>query len=150
MLLDQLVDGRSQRGNVDRNILGGNYGTDYYVVPYVGTWIEIWNYMNKYKEAYSRSLRGNVDRNSSQRIYDDAGLCRSLRGNVDRNTRTGLHRGSVTIVVPYVGTWIEMRMSTDPPRRSRVVPYVGTWIEIYSSVRWYSSAILSFPTWERG
>ncbi len=33
------------------------------VVPYVGTWIEIYLCQNSDDEAGSRSLRGNVDRN---------------------------------------------------------------------------------------
>ena len=36
------IDGRSLRGNVDRNTLGNNQQSSAYgVVPYVGTWIEI-------------------------------------------------------------------------------------------------------------
>ena len=76
---------------------------------------------------------------------------RSLRGNVDRNCLIGFSSPR-SIVVPYVGTWIEMilnKLLLSPSRRSRrgnvdrnvrmsrrpgigmeVVPYVGTWIEI--------------------
>ena len=38
-------------------------------------------------------------------------------------------------VVPYVGTWIEIRPSRTSGEMRSVVPYVGTWIEISSS--WY-------------
>ena len=78
-------------------------------------------------------------------------MSRSLRGNVDRNSRN--RRMAVRRrVVPYVGTWIEMLMSVsllmmstgrslrgnvdrNPSQRpgvigAIVVPYVGTWIEI--------------------
>ena len=75
-------------------------------------------------------------------------------------------------VVPYVGTWIEIRTSGEMRSTYEVVPYVGTWIEIFAyranqdvktrrSLRgnvdrnnmteaekdrnWQS-----FPTWERG
>ena len=35
-----------------------------------------------------------------------------------------------TTVVPYVGTWIEIRPSMYLSMMHPVVPYVGTWIEI--------------------
>ena len=35
-----------------------------------------------------------------------------------------------SVVVPYVGTWIEMLLSVYMKRMLEVVPYVGTWIEI--------------------
>ena len=57
-------EGRSLRGNVDRN-------------PLVSL-IDL-----KYP---SRSLRGNVDRNTSSFDFTDINFSRSLRGNVDRNT----------------------------------------------------------------
>ena len=34
------------------------------------------------------------------------------------------------IVVPYVGTWIEINLDADEIKSMMVVPYVGTWIEI--------------------
>ena len=74
----------------------------------MGTWIEIWT--------------------------DKAPLCitesRSLRGNVDRNTSTAAKAVAGKDVVPYVGTWIEMLAHCELFHRARVVPYVGTWIEI--------------------
>ena len=54
---------------------------------------------------------------------------RSLRGNVDRNL-AGRAAATVARVVPYVGTWIEIRRGKIVESESRVVPYVGTWIEI--------------------
>ena len=33
-------------------------------------------------------------------------------------------------VVPFAGTWIEIRGAARPPFRSLVVPFAGTWIEI--------------------
>ena len=49
---------------------------------------------------------------------------------MDRNTDFHVLTGNI-IVVPYVGTWIEIEdinfsLITD----ADVVPYVGTWIEI--------------------
>ena len=35
-------------------------------------------------------------------------------------------------VVPYVGTWIEMKRNILAMRNRMVVPYVGTWIEIWN------------------
>ena len=55
------------------------------VVPYVGTWIEIHTWHRWQKGAGSRSLRGNVDRNTIVDLNDAVTLSRSLRGNVDRN-----------------------------------------------------------------
>ena len=34
-----------------------------------------------------------------------------------------------TIVVPYIGTWIETGMDTSDRLKVIVVPYIGTWIE---------------------
>ena len=80
-----------------------------FVVPYVGTWIEILR--------SSASLRGNK--------------CRSLRGNVDRNTVPSVQIMYSPVVVPYVGTWIEILHGIlSFAGVFRVVPYVGTWIEI--------------------
>ena len=56
------------------------------VVPYVGTWIEMMSSWYTGIMSYRRSLRGNVDRNATQRLYE-------------KDAR----------VVPYVGTWIEMQ-----------------------------------------
>ena len=54
------------------------------------------------------------------------------------------------LVVPYVGTWIEILMSSGFMCHMTVVPYVGTWIEIAIPRLSYRSEITSFPTWERG
>ena len=37
---------------------------------------------------------------------------------------------AVRIVVPYVGTWIEMKIELTDDQKKKVVPYVGTWIEM--------------------
>ena len=142
------------------------------VVPYVGTWIEI-SIMRIFSAlVLSRSLRGNVDRNDPIALLLGVSLCRSLRGNVDRNP---ISRCAIipAQVVPYVGTWIEIKRSLYVPISSlRVVPYVGTWIEILTYIGINSAntgrslrgnvdrnanvrllltrAYPSFPTWERG
>ena len=78
----------------------------------------------------------------------------------------------ISKVVPYVGTWIEIKVSPGntsiTSSRSlrgnvdrnqsimpvnyakKVVPYVGTWIEIHSSLSGFLGREPSFPTWERG
>ena len=54
------------------------------------------------------------------------------------------------LVVPYVGTWIEIYQDYDIKLLSNdVVPYVGTWIEMQSE-RIGIARYWSFPTWERG
>ena len=58
---------------------------DEYVVPYVGTWIEISIGMKPLFGYRCRSLRGNVDRNNLYTSETISKTCRSLRGNVDRN-----------------------------------------------------------------
>ena len=125
------------------------------VVPYVGTWIEMIRSAATSCACWSRSLRGNVDRNALRPLILSANSCRSLRGNVDRNRTEEEHhsgfqgrslRGNVdrnvsvlghaftsTSVVPYVGTWIEIVLLASPAVYSLVVPYVGTWIEISNS-----------------
>ena len=121
--------------------------------------------------AFSRSLRGNVDRNENlDRLKwyavvvpyvgtwieililprgEPEGKGRSLRGNVDRNLAYLRRESLGTYVVPYVGTWIEMLGISVRYRCLEVVPYVGTWIEILSS-QVISFKFKSFPTWERG
>ena len=143
--------GRSLRGNVDRNIMSTDGFPSKAVVPYVGTWIEIFSSAYCTSGELCRSLRGNVDRNLLEQSCISQPFCRSLRGNVDRNVSTLGHaftstsrslrgnvdrnpansaaligvdsrslRGNVdrniciritfhnAVVVPYVGTWIEM------------------------------------------
>ena len=77
-----------------------------------------------------RSLRGNVDRNHRLHIAAAICICRSLRGNVDRNCKIPDYNNSIH-VVPYVGTWIEIRIPSFSACPHPVVPYVGTWIEIF-------------------
>ena len=55
--------GRSLRGNVDRNIMSTDGFPSKAVVPYVGTWIEIFSSAYCTSGELCRSLRGNVDRN---------------------------------------------------------------------------------------
>ncbi len=80
-----------------------------------------------------RSLRGNVDRNRTEEEHHSGFQGRSLRGNVDRNVSVLGHAFTSTSVVPYVGTWIEIVLLASPAVYSLVVPYVGTWIEISNS-----------------
>ena len=53
-------------------------------------------------------------------------------------------------VVPYVGTWIEMPAIANALEVDVVVPYVGTWIEIVHYSPSSNVNVPSFPTWERG
>ena len=120
----------------------------------------------------SRSLRGNVDRNTKtevktepHRVVPYVGTwieingsmtsvstrsSRSLRGNVDRNNLNRPFIFACFHVVPYVGTWIEIALLKVVKNHVRVVPYVGTWIEITKSFTEHGLIIGSFPTWERG
>ena len=52
-------------------------------------------------------------------------------------------------VVPYVGTWIEIAVTSETADQLFVVPYVGTWIEIIDLII-TGQFLASFPTWERG
>ena len=57
--------------------------------------------------------------------------------------------GTVSIVVPHAGTWIEMYPLPDNSMIVVVVPHAGTWIEIFCfNIR--STRYSSFPTRERG
>ena len=53
------------------------------------------------------------------------------------------------VVVPLVGTWIEIQSQMLGRRSQRVVPLVGTWIEIFIPRHIYMIN-MSFPLWERG
>ena len=75
---------------------------------------------------------------------------RSLRGNVDRNHILVALYAQQEVVVPYVGTWIEMFMTLRGLKDGKVVPYVGTWIEIHILSVCIIAGMASFPTWERG
>ena len=59
------------------------------VVPYVGTWIEILFIAHLLLDRLGRSLRGNVDRNTTAPTVSTKKSGRSLRGNVDRNAASG-------------------------------------------------------------
>ena len=118
----------------------------------MGTWIEIGVVSPDARLQRRRSLRGNVDRNATLRLYEKDARGRSLRGNVDRNRDQNLIDPALVDVVPYVGTWIEIFIFLNPflrkmrrslrgnvdrnekvpgiPAHTTVVPYVGTWIEM--------------------
>ena len=53
-------------------------------------------------------------------------------------------------VVPLVGTWIEITVPSISRDISLVVPLVGTWIEIYLPFLHFFYKRKSFPSWERG
>ena len=170
--MDKRYLGRSLRGNVDRNVIAqilldepirrslrGNVDRNFeraihvlhveYVVPYVGTWIEIC-YKGKSVFCYI--------------VVPYVGTWIEM---LHQTVRSCLHR-----VVPYVGTWIEIFHQCLPVYFSLVVPYVGTWIEMYpASPAWFRRSCRSlrgnvdrnifrktltlqmswsFPTWERG
>ena len=78
-------DGRSLRGNVDRNPMT----------------------RSSFRSIACRSLRGNVDRNMCGVNLAFRAEGRSLRGNVDRN-HFDVNERDIAKVVPYVGTWIEI------------------------------------------
>ena len=40
-----------------------------------------------------------------------------------------------SLVVPYIGTWIETEQRELPYMTEGVVPYIGTWIETYLEKR---------------
>ena len=40
------------------------------------------------------------------------------------------------IVVPYIGTWIETKVSLSEAEAKAVVPYIGTWIETQVASDW--------------
>ena len=142
------------------------------VVPYVGTWIEMFSVSASPTRCSRRSLRGNVDRNSEIRHEIEERDGRSLRGNVDRNDCVGTSaaanycrslRGNVDrngSSKMFYNKWVD------------VVPYVGTWIEIFNRQNLFHNSLRrslrgnvdrnanyqtivikskeSFPTWERG
>ena len=54
---------------------------------------------------------------------------------MDRNARAN-RRVRAEAVVPYVETWIEMRIRIRKVQHMVVVPYVGTWIKIDSTPLW--------------
>ena len=74
----------------------------------MGTWIEMFDEVVERNGYQRRSLRGNVDRNSSAAQRALIALSRSLRGNVDRNWLMFGCTFQRYHVVPYVGTWIEI------------------------------------------
>ena len=139
------------------------------VVPHVGTWIEIhlssfspfaflsfptWERELKYlvhtafSHPCSRSPRGNVNWNRVSIVTWKFIFGRSPRGNVNWNTFVNAGTKRI-IVVPHVGTWIEIINSGSESISYAVVPHVGTWIEIATTCP-DANSTRSFPTWERG
>ena len=55
-------------------------------------------------------------------------ICRTLYRYVDWNP-AALRRTLQSLVVPYIGTWIETKSTLKALPSSSVVPYIGTWIE---------------------
>ena len=53
------------------------------------------------------------------------------------------------VVVPFVGTWIEIFHFHNHIYINIVVPFVGTWIEI-SATAFLMLRLRSFPLWECG
>ena len=55
----------------------------------------------------------------------------------------------VTIVVPYIGTWIETTRKPGMSVEGKVVPYIGTWIEtiVNMSVALILSVVPYIGTW---
>ena len=52
-----------------------------------------------------------MDRNVSNHQSQCLAQRRSLRGNVDRNVVISVFWSNLTTVVPYVGTWIEIKLT---------------------------------------
>ena len=67
-------------------------------------------------------------------IWVGKGTSRSLRGNVDRNDADLKKSIEEELVVPYVGTWIEISVHELKVMFAYVVPYVGTWIEMFRAL----------------
>ena len=124
---ERIKKGRSLRGNVDRNTDDVCAPLVLWVVPYVGTWIEMTATCLVSAGLIRRSLRGNVDRNVCGIISLRFGDSRSLRGNVDRN-------------LIYAGA-----DGLDVGRSLR-----GNVDRNHTSVHQSWDRLQSFPTWERG
>ena len=60
---------------------------------------------------------------------------------MDRNIES-TNRLSAALVVPYVGTWIEILASGNTHPQDPVVPYVGTWIEILRSASTFQKYVV--------
>ena len=57
--------------------------------------------------------------------------------------------GTVQLVAPYVGAWIETSGNTYIDEKKAVAPYVGAWIETPEPIAFLLD-FPSLPTWERG
>ena len=97
-----------------------------------------------------RSLRGNVDRNVLDAHISVIRIRRSLRGNVDRNTGGYVTEDEI-VVVPYVGTWIEIKNELDHLDKEYTSRSLrGNVDRNYQKYNKDVEMIASFPTWERG
>ena len=118
---------RSPRGNVNWNQTLLSIQSLRYVVPHVGTWIEMSSGLPPMVTQFRRSPRGNVN------------------WNVKWLTADG-H------AVPSFPTWERELKSVSAATvkiNKTVVPHVGTWIEIIVATWLPPDCPLSFPTWER-
>ena len=98
-----------------------------YVVPLVGTWIEIASLSCKGVHLLVVPLVG-----TWIEIY--------------HNTITKARKK----VVPLVGTWIEIPVPFAVLAHIPVVPLVGTWIEMFSRYSVAGTPSKSSPSWGRG
>ena len=78
------------------------------VVPYVGTWIEIFGIRNVMSCAIVVPYVGTWIEMKEEVDDEEMWHSRSLRGNVDRNWAEHPGIWICIEVVPYVGTWIEI------------------------------------------
>ena len=75
---------------------------------------------------------------------------RSLRGNVDRNTAGQRSIMAEIIVVPYVGTWIEILWHTERHELCHRRSLRGNVDRNNQYRKEMGRSGTSFPTWERG
>ena len=119
------------------------------VVPYVGTWIEIWMTCFRCLWKSSRSLRGNVDRNAPFSYVRVELQSRSLRGIVDRNTLFSPISTNLLLSFP---TWERGQKYL----LGKQIPYVprrslrGNVDRNHTGEKGIYQIKQSFPTWERG
>ena len=122
------------------------------VAPYVGAWIEIWDYSNSinvkkvapYVGAWIEMIR-NCWEKTRWHVAPYVGAwieiaiviifyhplsSRTLCGCVDWNNRYLRWRIRTNKVAPYVGAWIEIVKRSSLAMTSIVAPYVGAWIEM--------------------
>ena len=96
-----------------------------------------------------RSLIGNVDWNKEALNEGLDNIGRSLIGNVDWNGRWSILLDHDDIVVPLLGTWIEITTARAIGTWVRSFPYWERGLK-YQDQRRDTYKSLSFPYWERG